>query len=182
MVFNIYEYKNRGLFDGGARPNKFTVELTFPLILSNPLAGADSSFLVQAATLPPTIMGKIDVPYMGRTIKVNGDREYPDWEITIQNREDFALRDAFEEWVQNINSTVGNVMNPAFVDINGGYKVDFTATQWTKDAAIAKVYSFVGGFPTTVGPIQLMWDQNNQIETFSVNFAYDLWTSNTTDA
>ncbi len=182
MTFNIYEYKNRGLFEGGARPNKFEVALTFPLILSNPLAGIDSTFLIQAATLPPTIMGKIDVPYMGRTIKVNGDREYPGWEVTIQNREDFGLRDAFEEWAENINSTIGNLMNPAFVNINNGYKVDFAATQFTKDGAIAKVYQFVGAFPTNVGPIQLAWDAQNQIETFPVTFEYDLWTSNTTNA
>jgi len=33
----------------------------------------------------------------------------------------------------------------------------------------------IGAYPTDIGAIALDWDNQNQIETFPVTFAYDYW-------
>lgn len=183
MPFNVYEFRNNGAFDGLARPNKFEILMTFPLIgVANPLLAGESRYLAESASLPPSIMGVVDIPYMGRTIKAAGDPEYPNWSVSFQNREDFDLKNSFEQWHNAINSHVGNLMLSAYDNINDGYKVDFIATQYSKSGAVIKVYNFVGAFPVNVGAIQLAWDNKNSYETFDVEFAYDFWTDpNTTD-
>jgi len=38
----------------------------------------------------------------------------------------------------------------------------------------------IGCWPASVSPIELGWDQNDQIEEFDVTFAYQWWESRTT--
>jgi hypothetical protein len=47
--------------------------------------------------------------------------------------------------------------------------------QYGKDGELIRQYDIIGAFPTTVSDIQLDWDTTNQIETFTVTFAYDYW-------
>ena len=42
------------------------------------------------------------------------------------------------------------------------------------------VYMMIGCWPSTVGPIQLAWDANDQIEVFDVTFQYQWWQSAST--
>ena len=39
------------------------------------------------------------------------------------------------------------------------------------------IYNFVNIFPVSMGEITLGWDANDAIEEFTVEFAYDYWTS-----
>ena len=43
--------------------------------------------------------------------------------------------------------------------------------------SISQTYSFVNIFPVSVGEIALEWGSNDTIEEFTVEFAYDYWTS-----
>src|SRR5688572_16054018 len=110
MSFNVQDFKSRGLPFHGARPSLFQVEI------NNPPAGTASGnaiekikFTVRATQLPPAIVESIPVGYFGREIKVSGDRTYPDWNVSIINDEDFAIRDLMEEWSFIQNSPVANL-------------------------------------------------------------------------
>lgn len=170
MSFNIQDFKSRGLTFHGARPTLFKVEI------SNPPAGIAStrtieklSLMCRATELPPSIVNPIPVSYFGRDIKVAGDRIYPDWNVSIINDEDFALRDMLEDWSQILNSTVPNIRR------DREYKKEATITQYGKEGNILKRYEMVGIFPITVGQIELSWDNKNQIEVFDTTFAFDWW-------
>ena len=135
--------------------------------------------------LPASTVGSVDVGYFGRKIKLSGDRTFADWSVTVMNDEDFALRNAFEEWSNLMNTMVSNRLSPAVAGPVGGgsltsYKADMIVQQFAKDgpgdeSGILRQYVFVGAFPTNIGAIGLDWDTTNTVESFDVTFAYDYW-------
>ena len=46
---------------------------------------------------------------------------------------------------------------------------------YAKDGSTIATYRFYGLFPTELGAIELSWDANDQIEEYTVTFAYDYW-------
>ena len=178
MAFNVTEFRANLLGDG-ARPNLFQVSLTFPAIANSPIAGQRLSFLAKTAQLPGSTVGTAPLYYFGRELKFAGNRTFPDWSITIINDEDFNIRNAFEKWMDSLNSHSLNVRNPAAFN-QLLYTSDAKVTQFSKTGAPLKTYNFVGLFPTDVSPIELDWGTNDSIEEFSVTLAYQYWESDTT--
>lgn len=178
MAFNVTEFRANLLGDG-ARPNLFQVSLTFPTVANSPLAGQRISFLAKTAQLPGSTVGTVPLYYFGREMKFAGNRTFPDWSITVINDEDFNVRNAFETWMDALNSHTLNVRNPLAVN-QLGYSIDASVTQFSKTGAPIKTYNFVGMFPTDVSPIELDWGTNDAIEEFSVTLAYQYWTADTT--
>jgi len=170
MAFNVNEFAG-ALKSGGARPSLFQVQITNPI---NGVADAQVPFMVKAAQIPESTVSAVDVPYFGRNIKLAGTRTFAEWTPTIINDEDFAIRNAMEQWSNAINSFQGNVNNA------GGtapslYKANAQVTQYSKTGDILRVYDFVGIFPTSVAAIDLGWENGDAIEEFQVTFAYDYW-------
>ena len=97
---NIADFKGK-LVGGGARPNLFEVQLA--KLPTGITWDADVfQFMCKAASLPASTIANIDVPFRGRIFKVAGDRTIDVWSVTVINDEDFKLRNAFEEWMNNI--------------------------------------------------------------------------------
>jgi hypothetical protein len=178
MAFNVAEFRANLLGDG-ARPNLFQVSLAFPAIANSPIAGQRITFLAKTAQLPGSTVGTATVNYFGRELKFAGNRTFPDWSLTIINDEDFNIRNAFERWMDALNSHSLNVRNPAAFN-QLLYTADAKVTQFSKTGAPIKTYNFVGLFPTDVAPIDLDWGTNDTIEEFGVTLAYQYWESDTT--
>ena len=180
MAFNVAEFRANMIGDG-ARPNLFRVSLTFPTIVSNAvLAGQKTSFMAKTAQLPGSTIGTVPLYYFGREMKFAGNRTFTDWTVTIINDEDFTIRNSMEQWMNLINGHAGNVRNPAF-NTPLGYTVNANVVQYGKEGAVLKRCTFVGMFPVDVAPIDLDWGSNDSIEEYSVTFAYQYWTSDSTD-
>ncbi len=130
MAFNVYEFRSQMQGDG-ARPNLFQVEMQFPLFSNPGNASQKLTFFCKTAGLPGSTVNSVPIQYFGREIKVAGNRTFADWTITIINDEDFVIRNAFERWMQGINSHGLNVRNPAALT-PGGYTVDGEVTQFGK--------------------------------------------------
>ena len=78
-TFNVERFKS-ALTNGGARPNQFAVQLSFPTYVTGAaLAVARAPFLVSVAELPGQTVNPAIVQYRGREVKFVGDR-YRDWE------------------------------------------------------------------------------------------------------
>lgn len=167
MAFNINEFKSQ-LVGGGARPSLFQVQITNPII---GIADFKVPFMVKTAALPASTVGSYVVPYFGRDVKYAGDRTFEDWEVTIINDEDFAIRNAMEAWSNSINSHVSNSRA-----LPQRYKSDAIVTQYGKDGRVLRTYSFEGIYPLNISSIALSWETKDTIQEFSVSFQYDLWT------
>lgn len=156
---NINSFK--GSFEALAKPTHFKV-YGFG-------ANRDLEFMCKAAQLPGTTMGIIEVPYMGRKIKMAGDRTYAEWTITIMNKTDFEIRNHFEDWLAKINDPVGNIGTGA----PSQYKEDGYVDQLDGNGNVLASYQIVGAFPSEVSPVELSWETTDTIEEFTVTFAFD---------
>ena len=159
----ISDFKSK-LTGGGARANLFEVVLTFPDLAQPPTDVLDKSrFLVKAARLPASNIQQIDVPFRGRILKIAGDRTFDSWSITVINDTDFAIRSAFERWMNVINRLSDNTgaVNPA------DYQADCYVYQLDRDGQALRSYRFFDTFPTQVGPIELSYEATG-IQEFTV--------------
>jgi len=176
MAFNVAEFRANMIGDG-ARPNLFSVSLTFPTIAANSTAaGQKVTFMAKTAQLPGSTLGTVPVYYFGRELKFAGNRTFADWTLTIINDEDFSIRNSMESWMNAINSHAGNIRNNSAVS-SSGYTVDALVTQFGKNGNTLKQYKFVGLFPQDLAPIDLDWGSNDTIEEYAVTFAYQWWES-----
>jgi len=180
MARNIQDFISR--FDGGAKPNLFRVTVNpnsgFPI--SNPnIMNSDKSkgalvFMAKGAQLPESTVGEILVPYLGRQIKIPGDRVYADWTVTVMNNEDMELRKEFERWNAAINGHQSNVSAAQ----NSGQLYTWVKQSTAKIEQLGRhgrpthTYDIYGIFPREISTIDLAYDQNDVISEFSVTFAY----------
>jgi hypothetical protein len=191
MAFNVQRFRS-SLVGDGARPNLFEFRMGFPTEatgggVGNTAGGNDNSsvtskfsFMARAGQMPGSSVNPIPVMYFGRELKFAGNRTFPEWTVTIINDEDFSLRNSFEKWMTGLNSHVSNVRSPNF-PTPGSYTEDISVLQYSKFDDVIKSYKLVGAFPIDVSPIELDWGANDQIEEFTVTFAYQWWESNTTE-
>ena len=168
---NIDDFKTK-LIGGGARANLFEVKLEWPGAGSSDKN--DASFLIKAASLPASTIGEIDLPYRGRMLKIAGDRTYDKWTVTVINDNNMKIRTAMEEWMNLINNNVSNTSG-SFSPLD--YYRDLRITQLDRKEQKGKSYRFVGAYPTSVSAIEMNYETNNAIEDFTVEFAYQYWTS-----
>lgn len=168
MAFNINDIRAQ-LALGGARPSLFQVIISNPI---NPIADIKVPFLCKVAQIPSSTLGLIEVPYFGRKLKMAGDRRFDPWTVTIINDEDFAIRDAMEQWNNYINLYQQNVTAlPSGAPSE--YKSQATVTQYGKNGEVLRTYQFNGIYPEVVSPIDLAWATVDEIEEFQVTFQYD---------
>ena len=177
IPFNIDQLKAR-LQGGGARSNLFSVQLNNP-VAGTFVDGYNGQFLIHAAKLPEVELGTIEVPYMGRKLRLPGDRTFPAWTVSIINDENFALRTGFENWINAINDIQNNVRSASAATLDS-LKSSATITQYSKTGNAIKSYTFAGLFPNNISEIGLDWNTTDQIEYFQVSFMYDYWTTNPT--
>ena len=162
----ISDFKSK-LKGGGARPNLFEVELTFPSIVGvqdeNEVI-ENSRFLVKAANLPASTIANIDIPFRGRILKIAGDRTFETWTITVLNDTSFSIRSAFEKWMNTINKLNDGTgeTDPAL------YQVDAKVHQLDREGKTLRKYVFKDVFPTNISAIDLNYETTDTIQEFTV--------------
>lgn len=173
---SISDFK-ANLQGGGARANHFWVNLSMPGMVENQVEAArEAQFLCHSAYLPASTLTDIPVLYQGRTVHLAGEREYSPWTVEIYNDIGFGIRDTFERWIEKMQN--GSGTNGELFASN--YQSQMQVHQLDRNGKTLKSYNFINVFPTELGEIALSYDQGNAIESFSVNFIYDYWQSNTT--
>ena len=174
---SISDFKS-ALIGGGARPNLFEVELT---TLPDGVTGWDADsfqFLCKAAALPAQNIASIDVPFRGRIFKVAGDRTIDTWTVTVINDEDFVLRNAFENWTQQIadlTTNLGATDPSAYMTNAKVFQLGRGSSKASTDSSgnenvVLKEYEFIDIFPTSVSAIDLSYDTGDTIEEYTVEF------------
>jgi len=166
----ITDFKSR-LTGGGTRSNLFEIVLSFPDVAKVDATILDKlRFLIKTANLPASNVAALPVAFRGRTLQVAGDRTFDSWTITVINDTDFALRSAFENWMNKINRVSDNtgVTNPAL------YHADAFAYQLDRSGETLRAYHFYDIFPTQISPINLSYDTEG-IEEFTVEMQVLWW-------
>jgi|SRR6185312_997489 hypothetical protein len=168
VYFNVDQFKAQ-LAGGGARPNQFFVQLTFPSSVTlGALAIQSSPFLVTAATMPGSHIGAAVAMYRGREVPMAGDRVFAPWTINVLNDNNFTIRNALEDWMNQMNDlqNASGELSPA------KYQADMLVTQLNRNNQPLKTYQIRGAFPIDVSESQLDFGANDQISQFNVTFRY----------
>ena len=187
---------------GGARSNLFEVSfgsaadgvsaspfsgqnLFATLGVSNEITNTDL-MLIKAAGMPASNLTEIPVPFRGRTLKIAGDRTFDVWTITILNDEDFKWRRFFERWINYIVKTSdgSGTVSP------DQYMIDMNVSQLSRGPVGAlgtkgsnnnteiktlRKYVVKSVFPTAVSAIELSYNNENEIEEFTVDLQVQYW-------
>jgi hypothetical protein len=188
---NISDFKSQ-LTGGGARPNLFKCKVFFPPELSTDTLTKLGSFMIKGAQLPSSVIAPVEVPYLGRKLKVAGDRTFEPWTITVINDENMLIRNAFETWMDLINDNKSNTSAYSAKGEALNYMRPVEVEQLGRDGAghglssgfgeAIKRYKLIDAFPTNISAIDLNYESTDVIEEFTVEFNYQYWVSNTTAA
>ncbi len=172
-TFNVERFKS-ALTNGGARPNQFAVQLSYPTYVAGAaLAVARSPFLVNIAELPGQTVNPAIVQYRGREVKFVGDRIYAPWTITVLNDAEMSVRNALEQWMAGMEDYASKFgrLQPA------EYQRDLDVFQLDRNGNILKSYKLVNSFPVDLSPVALDFGANDQISQFTVTFQYQHFTT-----
>ena len=92
------------------------------------------------------------------------------WTVTVINDTDFAIRSAFENWMNKINRVSDNTgeTDPT------AYTADAFVYQLDRDGSTLRAYHFYDIFPTSIGAITLDYNTPN-IQEFPVEFQILWW-------
>ena len=172
-TFNVERFKS-ALTNGGARPNQFAVQLSFPTYVTGAaLAVARAPFLVSVAELPGQTVNPAIVQYRGREVKFVGDRIYAPFTITVLNDAEMSIRTAMEQWMNGMEDYAAKFgrLQPA------EYQRDMQVFQLDRNGNALKSYNIVNAFPVDLSPVALDFGANDQISTFTVTFQYQHFTT-----
>lgn len=177
-TFNVERFKS-ALTNGGARPNQFAVQLSFPTYVTGAaLAVARAPFLVSVAELPGQTVNPAIVQYRGREVKFVGDRVYAPWTITVLNDAEMSIRTAMEQWMNGMEDYANKFgrLQPS------EYQRDMQVFQLDRNGNALKSYNIINGFPVDLSPVALDFGANDQISSFTVTFQYQHFTTSNNPA
>ena len=171
-TFNVERFKS-ALTNGGARPNQFAVQMSFPTyVAGGQLAVARAPFLISVAELPGQTVNPAIVQYRGREVKFVGDRIYAPFTMTVLNDAEMSIRTALEQWMGGMEDYVGKFgrLQPS------EYQRDMQVFQLDRNGNALKSYSIANAFPVDLSPVGLDFGANDQISSFTVTFQYQHFT------
>jgi len=171
-TFNVERFKS-ALTNGGARPNQFAVQMSFPTYVAGAqLAVARAPFLISVAELPGQTVNPAIVQYRGREVKFVGDRIYAPFTMTVLNDAEMSIRTALEQWMGGMEDYAGKFgrLQPS------EYQRDMQVFQLDRNGNALKSYSIVNAFPVDLSPVGLDFGANDQISSFTVTFQYQHFT------
>lgn len=175
--FNISTFVNNMTYDG-ARPNLF--DITFQDQAST--VGENFTLRAESSSIPGSTIGVASAYFFGREAKFAGNRRFDNWTVQILvDEKDYKSgpRYFLESWMNKLNAHVGNIRDSAMVSPDQ-YQKDGYVKHYSKDGQdILATYRMVQCFPIDISPVTLGWDQNDQIERFSVTFAMQWWETET---
>lgn len=172
MAFSVTDFISKA--QDGARPTLFVATINWPAGVANFGAAERAPFLIKATSIPEMTLGVIEVPFMGRTIKVAGDRTFSEWNTTVINDDQFIVRKGIENWNNAINGLKSNAPN---FGAPLGYRTSAQVIQFNSRGVPIGTYNFENLWPQTVGSIDLSWESTDTIEEFEVTWAYDYFSS-----
>jgi hypothetical protein len=156
-------------FNGGNRTHRYNVEMDFPGGVSE--KQDMNRFYIRAATLPPSQVNPIRVPYRGRILKWPGDRIYFPWTFRVldqNNGKNNSLWNNFNDWSNIINNHETNVSSQRWDE----FTTDWVITQVDNSGSEIKKVTLVDCWPTIVGPISVDANSIDTLVEFTVTVEY----------
>ena len=163
MSFKIDDFI-ASLQKGGMRTSLFKVTMAPPAGVS---VGEDLTFKCKATSIPGSELGVIEMPFMGRTAKIAGDRKFGEWTISVIAEQGNLTHRMLNDWLDLIQDAEGNLSS---VQTPQNYMVTATVQTYGTDGKEDQTYEMRGCFPSNVGEIALAWENQDQVGEFDATF------------
>lgn len=192
MAFNINEFKSQIASHGLAKNNLFFARLTLPPSLSHVYTQAGLtdtemlSFMCKAVSIPSFALNTVDVRPLGfgkpemRPVEFHGG----DLSAIFMVDSNFAVTKFFHRWMQSITN-FANYHGTLTADPQNklpyefDYKENYAAAVFEilvfsgNDANKVYYYKFGNVYPINIGQVDMAWENNADVLTLPVGFAYD---------
>lgn len=156
----------------GARPNKYRINFNIPNAVPKTADISTVDTLTFASSIPQKTVGMIEVWNQGRKLVLPGDTAYPNsWVLTFYNTEEHNLRRAMLEWMRSCDHFQDNMHSGLPAEV----MTDISVSQLDSAMNETVRYTFHGCFPQDISEIALGDDQQDQVQQFTVTFAYTDW-------
>lgn len=188
MAFNIAEFQAQIARKGLAKSNLFFTRITLPDSISfieEEVSTRELSFLCKSVSIPSLTVetSEFQPNGFGKHEKRPTDFRPGDLSMIFMVDSKFGTTKFFKKWMQsivNFNTYDGYTQ----ADPQGklpyefAYKEDYAATVEVlmfsgNDADKAYHYKFGNVYPTTIGQVEASWENNAEILTLGVGFAFD---------
>lgn len=157
---------------GGAKTDKYLIEIGTPVGSPDLAFTKDDIVLVHAASFPARNIGVMNAWVQGRPLKIPGDSSFEEtWNITAYQTPDHSGRKKFIQWMDKIDSYINNF----HTSVPNDFMVQIRAKQLDQDGNITAEYLLHNCFPTNVGEIELDSKTPNELQSYAVQFTYSHW-------
>ena len=188
MAFNINEFKSNVARRGLAKNNLFLTRISLPNSMSyieEQISTRELTFLCKSASIPGLNIDFTEYqPHgFGTHEKRPTDLKYGDLSLTFMVDSQLGTMKFFKKWMQgiiNYNSYDGYLQTDrqGKIPYHFGYKEDYAATIEVlvysgNDADKAYHYKFGNAFPVVIGNIDQAWENQADIMTLPIGFAFD---------
>jgi|688.fasta_scaffold73604_3 hypothetical protein len=169
MANTISDFKTN--FNGGTRPNRFTVLPQWPAGIAPPLT--DARFKIVSASLPSVTVNTISVPYRGRIVNFAGDRQYSPWIIGVYDDGNSQnLWRAFQTWKERLDGHWTHEVHQndySYRNLQTTWQIDHLDVN--NNQVLRRIWLYKC-WPSVVGEISLDMGQQEFVS-FSVTLTYD---------
>ena len=160
------------LTGGGAKVDKFTIEMGTPAGDGSLTLGVDGPILCKSTSFPEKTIGLSSAFIQGRELRLPGDSVYPtEHEITFYNTADHAIRNMFKKWMSSIDNfgTNFHTCNPE------QFVVEIKIHQLDCNGEPVATATLHNAWPSALTQVEVDSETINQIEMFTVRFTYSHW-------
>lgn len=131
---------------------------------------ANFKFTCKTASIPASTFGKIEVPFMGRKVYFNGDRQYMEWNTTVIVDNDWKSYTNIYNWHQAMNGARNNKATSKYMP---DFKGTAVITAYAQDGTPNFAMRLDGFFPVDMQELQMSWDQTDSTADLTVVWSYD---------
>lgn len=122
-------------------------------------------FRGKGSQLPSSEVGVMEIPYRGRKLKVPAQRSFSEWTVTVMETKSMEVRSKFEEWMDELDGSDTGLRNPDQL-------IDITVHLLNGNGSKAISFTLYGAFPTSIGAIDLSFDEQTAPLEYQVTFNY----------
>ena len=172
MAGNINDFKSSFTQDV-ARPNKFDVDVTIPLVMIPYVSSARSlNYRCENAQLPGRTLATTEQKTYGPIEKYPYLNTYNDIDLTFIIDDDMQQKILFDAWLSYINPSYSNNMR---------YKSDYATilkiNQYDVTGDLSYSVNLYDAFPISMNQMDLDWSGDGYHK-LNVTFAYTYWQNN----
>ncbi len=169
MTFTTKEFFAKISKDGLSRPNRFSVVIHLPKILTNPDYSKTLSMMCMQTEFPSKTINTSETKYNGNVKKLAMSKLYYQQQFVFAIDSKMKEKDIIDEWMDGI------IPNTHELEYYDNYVSEVEIYQLDQQDKPIHGVKIKGCFPVICNPLTLSNSDTNTVHQLMVQFAYETW-------